>query len=152
MHYHLELLIPPTDDVEAAVKAALEPHGPDTPPLGPEWWDFYKIDQGGHPDWTTGKPEGGVVPLADCPRDLQCHRFAAVLPFGSRSERRAEVKFAVTDELWNGVTWEKTRWNGTVGHGLEMLAEYALHMGPQWLGGSHTPKPDWLVVTVVCHT
>ncbi len=50
MHYHCEIIIPPTDDVEAAVKSIMEPFNeqpgdPDDEEYSPghAFWDFYVI-------------------------------------------------------------------------------------------------------------
>lgn len=43
MHYHLEIIMPPTDDVEAAVRAIMEPFSEDNEDASHAFWDWYQI-------------------------------------------------------------------------------------------------------------
>ena len=154
MHYHIEILMPPTDDVEGAVENALAIYGENEDDAEancvPTWWDWYEI--GGA--WLKCKPVGSlglrhITRLHETPKDMTCARFLVV---GTHDGEPEDVRFMVSKDIWNGTNHEKTTWDGTVGHALELLAAHddCGCYKPEWLE-KQKPNGDWLVVTVDAH-
>ena len=157
MHYHMELLMPPTDDVEGAVKRALSPYmqGEDDMPV---WWDWYtiggawkEVKANATPGWAVPTP-ASVLPLSDVSRNrLKCYRFAVVTPYDDEYAP-GEIRFVVSSEIWNGSNYEETRWNGTVGQALDdMLASHDRMRFTDETRERFAPQDDWLLVTVDLH-
>jgi len=57
----------------------------------------------------------------------------------------------VTDSLYNGATWQDTNWDGTLKSALDGFADKCKNYKQEWVD-EHTPKDDWLVVTVDYHS
>ena len=160
MHYHIEILMPPTDDVEGTVKRALSPYMQGEDDGMPVWWDWYKL--GGA--WTGAKgnarrsegyaesPPATTLPLSDVAHNrLKCYRFAVVTPYDDEYAP-GEIRFVVSSEIWNGSNYEETRWNGTVGQALDdMLASHDRIRFTDETRERFTPQDDWLLVTVDLH-
>lgn len=95
-----------------------------------------------------------VCTLADLPELLTAER---VLIAGSSWMREtknytgpAVLQHMRARDLWNGRNYEKTDWNGNVQAAIE---EYRGKLTERGLAADgRFPRPDWLCVTVDCHT
>jgi hypothetical protein len=221
MHYHLEIIMPPVDDVVAAIERGLGPFCEGNEDSRHQWWDWFVV--GGRyagqkfqatldntkldafyaamrerkvtvSSLTAGKQElkpESQIPMVDalwneyfpesngspCPlfnhsndqykSDSLIHgdicRFADV-PSGLGDLSRVifaapnydgtemEATFMVTDDIWNGVNYEKTEWDGTFS---DAVAKFRVKTGTGYTEAyleRVTPKDDWLVVTVDYHS
>jgi hypothetical protein len=213
MHYHLEIIMPPTNNVEAAVSEILAPFdenaGDDEDRSSRLFWDFWQIggrwgsrkmtDSLGQDrldafykrltdehitvsSFTAGKhtlqppeqaeavnamwnetfPEapvkvfdnytgdtGDVMRLADTVRSLTCSHVIIAAP--DWQGKKLTAVYMVQDEMWNGVSFCKTTWDGTLGGALSDHAESTKGYKPEYLE-KVTPLDDWLVVTVDYHS
>jgi hypothetical protein len=216
-HYHLEIIMPPTEDVEKAVEQILaqfdeNAEGEDADTRS-AFWDFWviggrwagakmqaavgqdKIDafyewakkqkimvsrlQFGKqniPDanqramvdakWSELCPDfrgpcpmfqhandqyssDSVLPLDVCrldqmPTGLTASRVIIAGPrFRKPTER--EAAYMLTSSIWNGCTWQDTKWDGLVSSAIAQHQE-------QERRDEHKPAADWLVVTVDYHS
>jgi hypothetical protein len=92
--------------------------------------------------------DGDIMPLRDIPPELKCTH---VIIAGPRYDGNGfEAAYMVRDSLWNGVTHQKTTWSGTVAGALAEWKERLTDYRPEW-AAEHTPKEDWIVVTVDYH-
>lgn len=216
MHYHLEIVMPPTDDIETAVSDILLPFSEnETDEEGNSnthaFWDWYKI--GGrfsgqkamahiNPDrldkfydalkekkvtvscirtgkqtlspasqaimvdelWREWFPESAIkeCPLFDNYKgangDVQkfnevCHALtaAAVMFAGlNHSGEKLEATYFIQNQMWNGVSWIDTKWDGTFGDAHKMFLEQIEDYNAEYKE-KVTPQNDWLVVTVDYH-
>ena len=226
MHYHIEVIIPPTDELETAVEHVLLPLSEhyledETEGRNPHGiWDFYVIGGRFHAEKMTqrlgrarllafeeelqerkftvsslrfGKPElspASQIPEVDalwkerfpewtgdhCPLfkhcgdqyenaarenvcrlgDIDFDLKASAVVFGrkpSESESKLAVpQFLVQQEIWNGLNFERTAWDGTVAGAVSLL--YAKNK--RYKNGAYraprTPDGDWLAVTVDIHS
>ena len=92
---------------------------------------------------------GDVMTLGDAPRLLKCSH---VIIAGPKSvEGGLEATYMVQESIWNGVIYCKTNWDGTLGGALDAHLEHMMHWKDDYRQ-KHTPKDDWLVVTVDYHS
>lgn len=56
----------------------------------------------------------------------------------------------MVQSMWNGVSWQETCWDGTIGQALDLFAKKMEGRRKEY-AESATPKDDWLVVTVDYH-
>ena len=228
MHHHLEVVIPPTDNVTESVKQVMarwdeNAEGDDASRHA--FWDFYVI--GGRwagdkfiqsldkdflqqfYDWCTaekvtcsglvfGKREinpacqipkvdakwnelftpAGSTPVA-CPLfshsndqfdsndqldgdvwplakslNVSCSHIIFAGPKyvdGEFTLKQLEADNMFRTETWNGCTWQKTDWDGTVKHAVEMVKKHQEHMREEYRAMVE-PQDDWLCVTVDYHS
>jgi hypothetical protein len=216
MHYHAEIIMPPTDDVKAAVATIMaefdENANPNDENVSPKnaFWDWYVIGgqwsgqhitqllgerlnafyeeldrqgvtvsglQMGKPTlnpasqrafvdalWVEAFPEspmkvcplfdhykgnaGDVMPLSEVAPTLHCDHAIIVTPGSGNNIRPA---FMIARNVWNGVNYVKTTWDGTIGDALRMHADRLKNAKPEYIA-EQTPGPDWLIVTVDYHS
>lgn len=214
MHYHLEIIMPPTEDVAPAVAQIMAPFdedGSDEYLLRYAFWDWYQIGgrwsghkmlarfqkdridafyaamkeqhvtvsgvRAGKPTlqpatqiemvdrmWSESFPEfpgkscplfdhykddhGDVCKLSEIQPDLSCnHLIIAALDH----EGNVRAQHIMNEKIWNGVSYEKTMWDGTIAAALVDFSDYCQRAGEEYRKRS-TPQPDWLVVTVDYHS
>lgn len=66
-------------------------------------------------------------------------------------EDGVEAGFMVAEDIWNGCNHERTIWDCTLKHALELHAKDIEHCRDEWKL-KVSPQPDWLVVTVDYHS
>ncbi len=148
MHYHAQLVIPPTDNIEAAVKQVLAPWDVNGDNENPRpFWDWYEI--GGR--WDNRKKnrltgEGcNALPLGLCEMHLQ---MAHVI----FARQDLSVLTMYMTRVWNGAAYQQTAWDGIL---VSALDEYEKHMkmydpSTTWFE-QNKADDDWLTVTVDYH-
>lgn len=87
---------------------------------------------------------GDIMPLKDIPESLTAAR---VIVAGLDYENNLKAQFMVQDDIYNGCNFIESKWGGTVKQALELAAEAIKWRKQEWID-SHTPRPDWVVVTV----
>jgi hypothetical protein len=209
MHYPLEIIMPPTEDIEKAVEQILEEFSEHDEENRHSFWDWWVI--GGrfsgiklqaslnkkslHSFWeelkkekiTVGsfvagkediKPESqipkvdalwrkhfpnksnacpffshydekndesvltDIIKLKDLPKKLSASH---VIIAGKNHEGVFSATNMFQKEIWNGVSYEETKWDGKVSTALES------HISKIKTYKEVAPKEDWLVVTVDYH-
>jgi hypothetical protein len=194
MHFHVEVLIPPSVNIEDAVDKALAPFDKNAGDTCYAFYDWYKIGgrwsgskleallgeeridafieevkkrkftisnvQVGKP---TLKPESQQkevdelwhehfpeLELGPCllfshsgprhPHDI-CHLKDIPLSFSAHRvlfvDDNAAPLFMLTRDFWNGVSFQRAAWNGTLEHALEIFKIEHI---------------NWMTVTVDCHS
>lgn len=211
MHYHLEVIMPPTNDVHKDLESILNPFSEHDEEHHQTFWDWWVI--GGR--WSGAKREAtfpkekleaftqwmrderftfsGVqcgkqelspasqIPKVDAKwREMfgvtgSCTIFrhanakgdtldgdvctlgevgpvtaSRVIIAGPAYEGGVEACYMIEQEIWNGVTHIKTVWDGEVKSALSLWTDKLAHYRDEWRE-AHTPKEDWLVVTVDYH-
>lgn len=219
MHYHLEVIMPPTNDVESSLKEILDPYYSeyededgdnymsryafyDYYVIGGRWsgykleamLGFEKIkefrdilqDEGitvsglvfgketlspssqikkvNHL-WNNFFPEspvkqcpffdnyksdyGDIMQFKEIPKDLTAARLIiARKPWDEEDKLKAE--FMYTNEIWNGVTWQNTTWDGNVQNAIEKHLKRVNQSTDEYKEKAK-PKDDWICVTVDYH-
>ena len=219
MHYHLEIVMPPTMDIDAAVAEILEPfneQGEDEDVHRPShaFWDWWVIggrwsgakiearigDSGmkafhealtnrnvtvsgliwGKQElspasqiemvdalWNEMFPNSGITScplfkhanvsqeldvceLSDIPKDLSASRLIVAAPDYS-DPAKLHAEYMIEDEMWNGVTWVKSTWNGNVLSALDAFLERTKNYSEEWRTRC-VPCKNWVVVTVDYHS
>lgn len=222
MHYHCEIIMPPTSNMEEALETILEPFSEYNEEItGKEFFDWYvvggrfagtketcgyaheKLDafyerlkeekitvsglQCGKQElspasqipivdkiWNEFFPteKGEIVPcpifahsnnqydgndLISCdiclveeiPKALTASR---VIVAGPRyDDTKIEVTFMISEDMWNGVNFVKTTWNGNVLSALEMMKTNLKGYKEDYIERV-MPKPNWICVTVDYHS
>lgn len=92
---------------------------------------------------------GDIAPLASCPLSLTASRVIIAGPANVGDGLRPE--FMVSDEIFNGCNYERTTWDKTLGGALT-LHRKRLERYTADARAKVDPAPDWLVVTVDCHS
>ena len=98
---------------------------------------------------------GDVLPLGSLPDevlDMKVCRLAIVPREKNPDTTWFTFEYMVADELWNGATWQKTTWDGTIRTALADWKEYVEKNYREEYKEFVLPQSDWLVVTVDCHT
>lgn len=103
-HYHMEIIIPPTDDVEAHINQLMAPfdeNGEGEDHVRGAFWDFWKI--GGR--WSSHKL---ITGLGDARMDIfyaalrESKITVSALTFGKLTLQPAS-QASIVDDLWNSV-------------------------------------------------
>lgn len=222
MHYHLEIIMPPTDDVEGAVSEILKPWSKNCQSEGEDddlcytahsFWDWWVI--GGRwsgaklEDWldkekkesfyekltemgitVSGlvcgkkelKPASQIEKVDDlwrewfpdsgvrqCPffnhfndaNNMDICMFDAISPetkaghvivaVNKTYDGKLEAENMYQTDIWNGVTFQETTWNGKVLDAIEMHNEKMTRMSEE-AQAAYTVEKDWLIVTVDYHS
>ena len=147
MDFCLHIVMPPAENLRDAVAKIMEPFyipkpGQDYIPF----WDTYEIggdcsDAESHPagaytDKAGNKfSPGAVVTVGEASLDSTPKRVVF-------ANARNAPAFMVVESLWNGVIWQDTTWDHTLGDALAYLENF----NPRgWFPGV---EYDWLVVAV----
>ena len=153
MHYHCEIILPETDDIESAIASVLAPFNEngrnDYCPDHHAFWDFYAI--GGR--WSGANP-GDICTLGDA-MSVKCSRVVFASPaFDINSKAWCgdmEAVFMLAEDAWNGVNHMPVTWDGTTGSARHSWNEKLEHYAEAYRA-THTPRDDWLAVTVDYHS
>ena len=92
---------------------------------------------------------GDIMCLGDAPASLKSERI--LFARGKGDNKFFNCSMMLATSYWNGVVWQETRWDGTLGAAMNMLNE-TLGTGTDEHKEKNMPSPDWLVVTVDCHS
>ena len=216
MHYHLEIIMPPTKDIGKALESVMEPFSEHNEENTETFWDWYVV--GGR--WAGTKETCGYaqekidafykvlnekkitvsgiqcgkhklepesqIPIVDklwndffptekgeiiaCPmfshsnnqydgNDLISCDICLVeeIPESLTASRviiagsEYKAKFMISDDMWNGVNFVKTRWDGKVLSTLEMAKEKFRNYTEEYRE-KNTPKPNWICITIDYHS
>jgi hypothetical protein len=106
-----------------------------------------------HSNDQYGKGLSGALPqdvvcLKDLPSALTCTRVIIAAP---NYNNEIEAEFMLVDDAWNGCNYMKVEWDGKVQTALTQFQEKTKHYKDEY-AEKHTPKDDWLVVTVDYHS
>ena len=213
MHYHLEIVMPPCADVDAAVQSILAPFDENYQSASQapfwDWWqiggrysndkvlstisherlDVFKTDLGkrgftvhavqfGKQElspasqaaevdalWRAAFPESAleqcplfahsgklnasdVWPLANVSSALCADRCIIAV---KNQEGHYEAQYMLSTEVWNGLNYQTTGWDGNVLDAINENNKHAEMWKPEYRIGK-IPQPDWLVVTVDYHS
>jgi hypothetical protein len=215
MHYHLEIVMPPTTDVMGAVTRIMQPFDENLPETDENksagFWDFWEIGgrwtgekllcalgkervrqfhkllydhnvtvssfQAGKPTlepasqaekvnalWNAVFPDapvkecplfdnykgatGDIIQLGECPAIECSHVIIAGLDYKGEA---LQALYMLRDSVWNGVTHQDTKWDGTLASALAEWSEKLAGYKEEWRA-ANTPQPDWLAVTVDYHS
>lgn len=90
-----------------------------------------------------------VCLVEEIPENLTASRV--IVASANYDESGLEAKFMTSDSIWNGVNFEDTTWNGKVKSVLDMYKEKLERYKEKYVE-KHTPKPNWICVTVDYHS
>lgn len=146
-HFHLELIMPPTKDVEEAVETVLAPFSEhlEAEDRRPKFFDWYII--GGR--WDGIVSQSNVTKFSEMKPETTCYRVI-IAALQIPHPRQLKATFMVSGHVWNGVNLVETRWDCTIGHALALAAVDRRRFSDRWAEAA-TPKPDWLAVTIDYH-
>jgi len=92
---------------------------------------------------------GDVMRLKDVSSELTCGRF--IVANYDYKDEKLEAKCMLSDSVWNGVNFEDTVWDGTLGHATELYGKKLENYNEEYTT-ANTPDGDWIVVTVDYHS
>jgi hypothetical protein len=93
--------------------------------------------------------ECDTMPLAQVPGDFACHHLIIAGP--RWKDGTTEAQAMLMEKIWNGVSYQDTTWDGTFAAALEIHSKKLENYKEEYRA-THTPQPDWLVVTVDYHS
>jgi len=93
--------------------------------------------------------DGDIATLGAVSTNLKAAHV--ILAARDYDNKKMEATFMVTEDVWNGCNHQKTEWNGTLKHALELFSEKSESYSDSYKERA-TPRPDWLVVTVDYHS
>ena len=99
-------------------------------------------------DHYTGT-SGDIMRLADCPRDLLCEHVIIAGP--DYDGKKLEAKYMLRTRIYNGVAYQNTTWDGTIGAALDGWEQYWQDCDKEYRA-KMAPTDDWIVVTVDYHS
>lgn len=91
---------------------------------------------------------GDICILKDMPPSLSASH---VIIAGPAYKEGIEACDMIQQDIWNGVSHVKTEWDGLVVTALDKWKDRLKTYGNDWRE-AHTPKEDWLVVTIDYHS
>ena len=149
MHYHLQIIMPPTDDVEDAVKNILAPFSEhlsdeETEPeyVGHKFWDFYEI--GGRYENLKSKMGTDICSLDLFDKSQTCYHIMIV-------GRDEHWLFQYKQDIWNGSNFQKITWDGTINGAFDEYRKSMETYKDDYVA-RNTPTADWIAVTVDYHS
>ncbi|MDR3582515.1 MAG: hypothetical protein P4L67_04550 [Candidatus Pacebacteria bacterium] len=95
---------------------------------------------------SNGFPD--IMRLGDVPASLKAFR---VIVAGPNHRGELEATYMIQGDMWNGVSWVDTRWDGLVRSTVDALREKLGDYKPEY-AARNTPNDDWLAVTVDYHS
>ena len=147
MHFHLEIIMPPTEDVHAAVKSVLAPfderlaYDADSGEGGHSFYDYYAIET-----CSYAKEKFREV------RELSPEDSAwRVIIAGPDIYGDTVANFMISQKIWNGVGLVPAAWDGKLSSAIEMWKKEAEGWRDEW-HKRLIPSEDWLVVSVDYHS
>lgn len=94
--------------------------------------------------------EGDIMHLKDIHPKTTASRVIIVAADRDRSDTYRATEMFET-EYWNGVSWNKSRWNGKLATALKMIRQRNKNMSPAYKERV-LPQDDWWVVTIDYHS
>jgi len=159
-HHHCEIIMPPVEDVSAAIESILAPYSthevdPDGPVFLDGWliggrWAGIKADCWGPGALEDGeKLPGDICRLDALPEPVTASRVIFAGPSFSGIPK-LEATFMLQKKFWNGTNHVVCDWDGLVSNALYRYRS-VIERYVEPIRSLHDPKPDWLVVTVDYH-
>ena len=148
MHFHLEIIMPPTEDVHAAVKEILAPfneripYDADSGVGGHSFYDYYSIES-----WQNSDKEK-VRKFSELSPEDSAWR---VIIAGPDIYGDTVANFMISRKIWNGVGFIPVAWDGQLSSAIEMWKKEAEGWRDEW-HKRLIPSEDWLVVSVDYHS
>ena len=142
MHYRCAIIMPPTNNIKAAIDKIMAPfditttHGEKS---HVPFYDYYEI--GGR--WEDPKTPN-IIQFEELTGLEHCFRCMI-------TDKHHDLQFMIEEELWNGVTFVKTEWDSYITTALDLMRQKFQNYNPEFQQ-SLTPQPDWLVVTIDYHS
>lgn len=98
----------------------------------------------------SGERSGSdVCTFKDLPPALTAYKLIIAAP--DYEGKKLEAVSMFTKALWNGVTHEDTKWDGSVASGIAMHLARLENYKKEY-AAKVTPQPDWIAVTVDYHS
>ena len=91
-----------------------------------------------------------ICSFGRAPLDMKCERVIVAGPI-FRDPTVFEAVYMVEDSIWNGVTHQKTVWDGTIRQAVEQHNERLASYSDEYRE-KFTIRPDWTVVTIDYHS
>ena len=92
---------------------------------------------------------GDVMRLKDVSKDVTCSML--IIANDDYKGEMKEAKEMFSTSIWNGVSFEKTTWDGTLGGAMKLHSESMRNYKQEYVD-ENTPADDWLVITVDYHS
>jgi len=153
MHYHLELIMPPTENIEESIEQILEEYNEN---FSSQEEGKVKNQQAFYDYWVIGgrcsgrKAGGDIMPISNIPDDLTAFRVI-IAKRHWRNDGTLDAGFMLAKEIWNGANWQETIWDGTVKSALNEHQEYLKNCSNEY-ALKNTPQTDWLCATIDYHS
>jgi hypothetical protein len=93
---------------------------------------------------------GDICQLSEVPDGLTAERVIIAGP-GWKDDGTFRAEYMISDDIWNGVMHVKTQWDGHFKTALDAYPEKIKGYRDDYRE-KHTPKDDWIVVTVDYHS
>lgn len=93
---------------------------------------------------------GDVLPLGELPKTLTASRVIIAKQHWE-DPTKIEAEFMYATDLWNGVTFQDTNWNGNVKEALNEYTKKLKNMSEEFVK-KNTPQDNWICVTVDYHS
>jgi hypothetical protein len=87
--------------------------------------------------------------LGKVPESLEMYTFMIAVP-NKFYENKPSAEFLLHKDFWNGRNFQKTDWDRTLKHAMELFREKTRNYKDDYRE-EITPKPDWLCVTIDYH-
>ena len=128
MHYHMEIIMPPMAHVNVVktIAGVMEPFNENNESEEAssfQFWDWYQI--GGR--FTDGR---GIRLLSDVSPERTAYAVMIAAPL---KDGRLVPGFMTVKELWNGVSFQPSAWDGKVSSALLEASEKGIKTDPAWI-------------------
>lgn len=90
-----------------------------------------------------------IMPLAHMPPNMTAGHVIIAGP--NYNESGFQARYMISETIWNGVMHVKSAWDGTVQTAINDHLKTLKHAREEYVA-KHTPKEDWIVVTVDYHS
>lgn len=95
------------------------------------------------------RSSGDICTFKDLPPALKAYKVIFAAP--DYEGKKLEAVSMFTQSIWNGVTHEDTKWDGTVASAIAMHRDKFKNYKKEY-AEKVTPRDDWMVVTVDYHS
>ncbi len=170
MHYHLEIILPPTEDIEKAIAEILQQFDENEEENTNSFWDWYQIGgrytgchdeyeptkdpknlkSSGKVKWPTQwvKYVGDITTVDNIREDLTA--YSVIVAGLNHDKTKYKANFLIQQKIWNGVNHCEVNWDGRVTTAIQKWAEKISHYNPEWIKKNSIGE-TWLCVTVDYH-
>ena len=142
MHYCCAIIMPPTNNIEETIDKIMAPFD-ETATYEEKsrvpFYDYYKI--------------GGRWEDPETPNTIRFGELTGLEQYFRCmiTDKHHELHFMIEKEIWNGVTFVKTEWDGYITTALDLMKHKYQNCSPEFQQPL-IPQPDWLVVTIDYHS